>query len=348
MALQPGTRLGSFEVLGPLGAGGMGEVYRARDTRLGRDVAIKVLPESFARDPDRIARFEREARLLAAVNHPAIGAIYGAEEFDSLRCIIMELVPGETLAERISRGPMTFEEACDLSSQIAEALEAAHEKGVIHRDLKPSNIKVTPEGKVKVLDFGLAKAMETSSPDEGLSDSPTAPMAQKEHTRAGTILGTAAFMSPEQARGKPVDKRTDIWAFGCILYEMLSGRRAFAGETATDILAAIVSDEPDWSRLPASDLPAAARADLALPRERPGQKRCATSATRAWRSSALWRRRTSQDSVPIGSATLACGGAAVLVGLLAALHLAAPALGVRDVGRGCPNASSSPCSPSAT
>ena len=167
MALQPGTRLGSFEVLGPLGAGGMGEVYRARDTRLGREVAIKVLPERFARDPDRVARFEREARLLAALNHPGIGAIYGVEEVRLARCIVMELVPGETLAERIARGPMPLEEACDLSRQIAEALEAAHEKGVIHRDLKPANIKVTPDGKVKVLDLGLAKAMEMPSARRG-------------------------------------------------------------------------------------------------------------------------------------------------------------------------------------
>ena len=252
MALQSGTRLGSFEVLGPLGAGGMGEVYRARDTRLGRDVAIKVLPESFARDPARAARFEREARLLAAINHPAIGAIYGAEEFGSLRCIIMELVPGETLAERIARGPIPLEEACDLARQIAEALEAAHEKGVIHRDLKPSNIKVTPEGKVKVLDLGLAKATEMPSSDQGLSDTPTMTLEQ---THEGTILGTVEFMSPEQARGKAVDKRTDIWAFGCILYELLSRRRAFTGETVTDVLAAIVSTEPDWSRLPAATPP---------------------------------------------------------------------------------------------
>ncbi len=251
MALQPGTRLGSFEVLGPLGAGGMGEVYRARDTRLGRDVAIKVLPESFARDPVRAARFEREARLLAAINHPAIGAIYGAEEFDSLRCIIMELVPGETLTERIARGPIPLEEACDLARQIAEALEAAHDKGVIHRDLKPSNIKVTPEGKIKVLDLGLAKVMEVPS-GEDLSQSPT---QVDDQTRPGVILGTVEFMSPEQARGKPVDKRTDIWAFGCVFFEMLSGRRAFTGETSTDVFAAILSAEPDWSLLPAATPP---------------------------------------------------------------------------------------------
>jgi Flp pilus assembly protein TadD/TolB-like protein len=230
----------------------MGEVYRARDTHLGRDVAIKILHESFARDPARAARFEREARLLAAINHPAIGAIYGAEEFDSVRCIIMELVPGETLAERIARGPMPLEEVRDLSRQIADALEAAHERGVVHRDLKPSNIKVTPEGKVKVLDLGLAKAMEKPSLEKALSDSPTASL---EDTRQGTVLGTVEFMSPEQARGKPVDKRTDIWAFGCVLYEMLSGRRAFTGETSADVLAAILSREPDWTRLPAATPP---------------------------------------------------------------------------------------------
>ena len=251
MSLEPGTRLGVFEVLGPIGAGGMGEVYRARDTRLGRDVAIKVLPEIFARDPSRVARFEREARMLASINHPAIAAIYGAEESGDVRYIVMELVPGETLAERLLRGALPMEESLSFARQIAEALEAAHERGVIHRDLKPSNIKITPDGKVKVLDLGLAKAMEMPSPGEGLSDSPT---ITQEHTRPGTILGTAEFMSPEQARGKEVDKRTDIWAFGCILYETLSGRRAFAGETLSDVLAAILSREPDWKALP-SDTP---------------------------------------------------------------------------------------------
>ena len=254
MALQQGVRLGSFEVLGPLGAGGMGEVYRARDTRLGRDVAIKVLPEAFARDPARAARFEREARLLAAINHPAIAAIYGAEEFDSLRCIILELVPGETLAERLARSPLALEESLALSGQIAEALEAAHERGVVHRDLKPSNIKITPEGKVKVLDFGLAKAMEVPSAED-ISKSPT---LVAEQTRPGVILGTVEFMSPEQARGKAVDKRTDIWAFGCILFEMLSGRRAFTGETPSDVLVMILTSEPDWRALPA-ETPASLR-----------------------------------------------------------------------------------------
>ena len=247
MALQPGTRLGSFEVLGPLGAGGMGEVYRARDTRLGREVAVKVLPQAFAHDPARAARFDREARLLATINHPAIAVIYGAEEFETTPFIIMELVPGETLSERLSRGRLPLEEALELARQIAEALEAAHEKGVIHRDLKPSNIKVTPDGKVKVLDFGLAKATEPASA-ENLSHSPTLPL---EETRPGVVLGTVEFMSPEQARGKTVDKRTDIWAFGCILFEMLSGRRAFTGESAADVFTAVLSREPDWGALPA-------------------------------------------------------------------------------------------------
>ncbi|MGH9365688.1 MAG: protein kinase domain-containing protein, partial [Thermoanaerobaculia bacterium] len=247
MALAPGTRLGTFEILSPLGAGGMGEVYQARDTRLGREVAIKVLPEAFARDPTRAARFEREARLLAAVNHPAIAAIYGAEASGSLQYIVMELVPGETLGEKLARGALELEESLLLSRQIAEALEGAHEKGVVHRDLKPSNIKVTPEGKVKVLDLGLAKAMEPP-PSEDVSKSPT---IVAEQTRPGVILGTVEFMSPEQARGKPIDKRTDIWAFGCILFEMLSGKRAFSGETVSDILAAILDREPVWSALPA-------------------------------------------------------------------------------------------------
>jgi Flp pilus assembly protein TadD/TolB-like protein len=227
----------------------MGVVYRARDTHLGREVAIKSLPDAFAGDPARAARFDREARLLATLNHPAIAAIYGAEEFDGLPCIIMELVPGQTLTEILSRGPLPLDEALDYAGQIADALEAAHESGVIHRDLKPSNIKVTPEGRVKVLDLGLAKAVEpVSTPEaEGLSNSPT---RELEETRPGVVLGTIEFMSPEQARGKPVDKRTDIWAFGCILFEMLSGQRAFTGDNAADVFTAILSKEPDWSALP--------------------------------------------------------------------------------------------------
>ncbi|MDQ2979989.1 MAG: serine/threonine protein kinase, partial [Acidobacteriota bacterium] len=247
MSLDRGTRLGSFEVLGPLGAGGMGEVYRASDTRLRREVAIKILPEAFAQDPDRLARFEREARLLASLNHPGLAAIYGLEQAGPVRYIVMELIPGETLAEKLATGALAIPEALDLARQIAEALVAAHEKGIVHRDLKPSNIKVTPDGKVKVLDLGLAKAMDPKPQDSDTSKSPTVVLDQ---TGSGVILGTAEFMSPEQARGKTTDKRTDIWAYGCILFEMLSGRRAFSGETVSDAIAAILTREPDWTRLP--------------------------------------------------------------------------------------------------
>lgn len=253
MPLEPATRLGIYEVLGPLGAGGMGEVYRARDTRLGRDVAIKVLPEGVARDETQLARFEREARLLASLNHPGIAAVYGFEEAGGIPYIVMELVPGETLTQRLAAGALTLADSLSLARQIAEALEAAHEKGVVHRDLKPANIKITPEGKVKVLDLGLAKAFDVkSTSDEDMSRSPTLVLEQ---TRPGVILGTAEFMSPEQARGKAVDKRTDIWAFGCILYEMLSGRRAFTGETISDVIAAILSSDPDWTALPSETPP---------------------------------------------------------------------------------------------
>ncbi|HEX9690402.1 MAG TPA: protein kinase [Thermoanaerobaculia bacterium] len=244
-----GSRLGVYAVLDPLGAGGMGEVYRALDTRLGREVAIKGIPQEFSRDPHRLARFDREARLLAALNHPSIAAIYGLEEFDDTRFIVMELVPGETLSEILSPGALPLDESLRIARQVAEALEAAHERGIVHRDLKPANIKVTPEGRVKVLDLGLAKAFDAKETVSG-SDPSLSPTLVLEGTQPGVILGTAEFMSPEQARGKPVDKRTDIWAFGCILYEMLSGRRAFTGETASDVLAAILRTEPDWKALP--------------------------------------------------------------------------------------------------
>ncbi len=252
MTLDPGTLLGSYEVLGPLGAGGMGEVYRARDRKLGREVAIKVLPQAFAQDAARLTRFDREARMLASINHPALAAIYGLEEAGTIRYIVMELVPGETISEILARGPMPLDEAFSSARQIAEGLEAAHEKGIVHRDLKPSNIKITPEGRVKVLDLGLAKAMDVKSE---LSDSSESPTLQLEQTRPGVIVGTIEFMSPEQARGKPVDKRTDVWAFGCVLFEMLSGRRAFSGETPSDAIAAILTREPDWSVLPAATTP---------------------------------------------------------------------------------------------
>ena len=240
-----GARLGSYEILSPLGAGGMGEVWRARDTRLSREVAIKVLPPTLAGDPEHLARFDQEARMLAALNHPAIATIHGIEEAGGSRFLVLELVPGETLAERLAGGALPFEEALEIGRQIADALEAAHGKEIVHRDLKPGNVKVTPEGRVKVLDFGLAKSLAAVSLEESRSSTAILPQ-----TRAGTILGTPSYMSPEQARGRPVDKRADIWAFGCVLYEMLAGRRAFEGETFTDTLADILDREPDWARLP--------------------------------------------------------------------------------------------------
>ena len=248
MALAPGTRLGPYEILAPIGAGGMGEVYRARDIKLGRDVAIKVLPVAFANDSDRMARFEREAQVLASLNHPHIAAIYGLEESDGMRALVMELVEGPTLDEEMGGRAMALEETLPIAKQIAEALEYAHEKGIIHRDLKPANVKLTADGHVKVLDFGLAKALEAPAPAGGNpSISPTLTI---EGTRAGVILGTAAYMSPEQARGKAVGKRSDIWSFGVVLYEMLTGRPAFAGETITDVLAAVVKTEPDLTQAP--------------------------------------------------------------------------------------------------
>jgi serine/threonine-protein kinase len=225
-AIAVGSRLGDYEVTGFIAAGGMGEVYRARDTKLGRDVAIKILPRLFTSDPERLARFEREARMLATLNHPQIGGIYGVEEADGVLALVLELVEGPTLADRLQRGPLSVTEALTIARQIADALDAAHEKGIIHRDLKPANIKVTPDGIVKVLDFGLAKATTGDGTTADLTQSPTVTVAG---TREGIILGTAAYMSPEQARGQRVDKRTDIWAFGCVLFEMITGKPAFAG-----------------------------------------------------------------------------------------------------------------------
>src|SRR5215472_9411668 len=231
-----GTKLAHYEITTHLGSGGMGDVYQATDTKVGRSVAIKFLPEAFSHDTERVARFRREARVLASLNHPNIAAIHGVEEIDTRHFLVMELVPGETLADRIKRGAIPIEEALPIAKQIAEALEEAHEKGIIHRDLKPANIKVTPDGKVKVLDFGLAKAYESGQANVALSNSPTISMAA---TNAGVILGTADYTSPEQAKGRPVDRRTDIWAFGCVLYEMLTGKAAFGGEDVTEILASV-------------------------------------------------------------------------------------------------------------
>ena len=246
MPLTPGTRLGPYEVVGTLGSGGMGEVYRARDPRLKRDVAIKLLPSDLAKDPDRLARFAREAELLASLNDPHIAAIYGLEESQGATALVLELVEGPTVAERLAGG-LTVREALDIALQIALAVEAAHDRGIVHRDLKPANIKLTSGGSVKVLDFGLAKALSEDTTTRVLSESPT---LAYEGTRAGVLLGTAGYMSPEQARGLVVDTRSDVWAFACVLYEMLTGRMAFAGDTVTDRLAAVVHKEPDWSALP--------------------------------------------------------------------------------------------------
>src|ERR1700739_1420255 len=271
MSVKAGTQLGSYEVVAQIGAGGMGEVYKANDPKLGRDVALKVLPDAFAHDPERLSRFQREAKMLASLNHPNIATIYGLEHSNGTHFLIMELVTGETLADRIKReGPVPLEKALKIAVQIAEALEAAHERNIIHRDLKPANVKVTPEGKVKVLDFGLAKAFAGDPANEDSSNSPTLSAAA---TMQGTILGTAAYMSPEQARGKACDKRTDIWAFGCVLYELLTGKQAFHGETTTEILAAVLRGEPDWQALPETT-PSTVRALLRRCLQKDVNKRC--------------------------------------------------------------------------
>ena len=257
MPLATGTRLGPYEIVVPIGAGGMGEVYRARDTKLNRDVAIKVLPDLFANDSERLARFQREAQVLASLNHPNIAHIHGLEDSDGVHALVMELVEGEDLAQRLDRGAIALDEALPIARQVAEALEAAHEHGIIHRDLKPANIKLRPDGTVKVLDFGLAKAMEPVGTASNASYSPTITTPAM-MTGVGVILGTAAYMSPEQARGKVVDKRADIWAYGCVLFEMLTGQRAFEGESISEVLASVLKTEPNWQALPA-ETPAALR-----------------------------------------------------------------------------------------
>jgi eukaryotic-like serine/threonine-protein kinase len=249
MALTPGTRLGPYEILAAIGAGGMGEVYRARDAKLGRDVALKVLPDAFARDAERMARFQREAKVLASLNHPNIASIYGLEDSGTTHALVMELVEGPTLADRIESGPIPISEALPIAKQMCDALEYAHERGIVHRDLKPANVKVTSDDAVKVLDFGRAKALEG---DASSIDIATSPTISRMATQAGVLLGTAACMSPERAKAKPVDRRAYIWAFGCVLYEMLTGKMAFRGESVTDTLAAVIKEEPDWKQLPAA------------------------------------------------------------------------------------------------
>ena len=248
MTLPIGTRLGPHEITGSLGAGAMGEVYRARDTKLKREVALKFLPDRFASDPERLVRFQREAEALASLNHPNIAAIYGLEESRDVRALVLELVEGPTLEDFIARGPVPLEEALTVAMQIAQALEAAHARGIVHRDLKPANIKRTPDGQVKVLDFGLAKVSAGSA---AFVPSELATTPGDDISSNGAILGTVAYMSPEQARGLPADPRSDVWAFGCVLYEMLAGRRAFAGAAPADTMGTILRSEPDWDALPA-------------------------------------------------------------------------------------------------
>ena len=324
MPLSAGTRLGPYEILSALGAGGMGEVYRARDTKLDRAVAIKILPEAFAADTERIARFQREAKTLASLNHPNIAHLHGLEESNGVRALVMEVVEGEDLAQRIARGAIPVAEALAIAQQMAEALEAAHEQGIIHRDLKPANIKVRRDGTVKVLDFGLAKAMEPTSARRSqhqadASQSPT--ITTPAMTQAGMILGTAAYMSPEQASGKPVDTRADIWAFGCVLYEMLTGQRAFDGQGVSETLARVIEHEPDWTKLPATLSPALrtyirrclqkdprqrvqAIGDVRLALE--GAFETAVPHTAAPAAVALWRR-----VAPVGVAAIIASGAII-------------------------------------
>src|SRR2546426_10146401 len=260
MAITIGTHLGSHEITALLGRGGMGEVYRARDTKLKREVAIKILPDEFSSDPDRMARFQREAEALAALNHPNIAAIYDLQEENQTRFLVLELVEGDTLADKLrQRGSLPVDQALKIAEQICRALEAAHEKGIVHRDLKPANIKITPDGKVKLLDFGLARVFGEPAASD-LSNSPTL-LSQ---SMPGMILGTAAYMSPEQARGDEVDRRGDIWAFGCVLYEMLTGRTPFSGKSVADLLGAIIHKDIDWAALPAAT----------PPRVREGLRRC--------------------------------------------------------------------------
>ena len=288
-----GSKLAHYEITCHLGSGGMGDVYQATDSKLGRSVAIKFLPEAFSHDNERVARFEREARVLASLNHSNIAAIHGLEESGERKFLVMELVGGETLAERIKTGPIPVDESLAIAKQIAEALEAAHEKGIIHRDLKPANVKITPEGKVKVLDFGLAKAFEAETSNVHPSNSPTLSRAA---TNAGVILGTAAYMSPEQAKGRHVDRRTDIFAFGCVLYEMLTGRPAFEGEDIPEILSRVLQREPDWTLLPA-DVPPRVRELLRLYLQKDIRKRRSDAADVRIDIEQRWRNRQRRRQV---------------------------------------------------
>ncbi|MGZ5426053.1 MAG: protein kinase domain-containing protein [Thermoanaerobaculia bacterium] len=324
MLLEPGSRLGPFEILTRLGAGGMGEVWRACDARLQRDVAIKVLPEAFAKDADRRTRFTREAHVLASLNHPNIAAIYSFEEIVGVRFLVLELVSGETLKQRIVRAPVSMDEALRFALQIADALEAAHAKGILHRDLKPANVNVTPEGKVKLLDFGLAKAFALGAVSPDISHSPT---LDAEPTRQGVVLGTVSYMSPEQARSRALDARSDLWSFGCVLYEMLAGKKAFDGESLSDILVAILDREPDWAALPPATPPPLRDLLRRLLQKDPAQRPPDVRETRAFLEAAAGSRTTAIFSAPGRSGSLMRrGGARALVAAGVALLAVGAAL----------------------
>jgi len=323
MILAAGTRLGQYEVIAPLGSGGMGEVYRARDTKLGRDVALKVLPDAFMLDRERIARFKREAQVLASLNHPNIAAIYGIEDSTNVHALVLELVEGETLADRIALGPLPHAEAVAIAGQIADALEAAHERGVIHRDLKPANIALKPDGTVKVLDFGLAKAMEGApgASDPSLSPTITTPAM----TQMGVILGTAAYMSPEQARGKLVDHRADIWAFGVVIFEMLTGQRLHPGETVSDTLASVLKTEPAWDALP-RETPSSLRRLLRACLEKDPRRRLQSIGDRRMLLDELPQPTGLRGSPGVTMTALAvAGGLAVALLTLSIVHFREPA-----------------------
>ncbi len=323
MSLTPGTRLGPYDILSALGVGGMGEVYRAHDAKLHRDVAIKVLLPAVANDPDRRARFSREAQVLASLNHPNIAAIYGLEESEGTLALVMELVEGPTLADRIAQGPLPLDAVLPIAQQMAEALEAAHEQGIIHRDLKPANIKVRPDGVVKVLDFGLAKAVEGAGRAGGAGDAGAAnsPTISLHATQAGMILGTAAYMAPEQARGNAVDKRADLWSFGVVLYEMLTGTRLFEGVTISDTLAAVLRAEPDWTKLP-TDTPTPIRRLLRRCLEKDRRKRLADAAdARLEIEDALTAPAADASSPGVSASTSSSSRATRLAWLVAGLFL---------------------------
>src|SRR5688500_967720 len=327
MPLAPGTKIDGYEIVALIGAGGMGEVYRARDARLGRDVAIKIVSPAIARDADGLMRFEREARMLASLNHPNIAAIYGVEDGAGAPALILELVDGETLADRIACGPLSIADALAIARQITDALDTAHEAGIVHRDLKPANIKITDGGNVKVLDFGLAKAIAAAAEPDAAIDPAHSPTVTVKGTKGNVILGTAAYMSPEQARGKPIDKRTDIWAFGCVLYEMLTGTRAFYGETTSDVIAAIIERQPDLSKLPPAVPPHVLRV-IERCLEKDPKRRARDIADVRVELDAVREAATPSRQLPmlgwIASGVLAVGIAGLLIDRLQAPTLEAP------------------------